>query len=55
LDAEGGGQFHEGFAGHQVITRGFFNWKVIDYCLYLRPFEAGDRGFELERVFLIIM
>jgi hypothetical protein len=45
LDAEGG-QFFEGFAGHEVVTRGF-----IDYCLYLGSFEAVDRGFELERGF----
>jgi hypothetical protein len=51
LDAEVG-QFLEGFTDHQVIiTRGFLRRKVIDYCLYLGPFEAGDKGFEVERGF----
>jgi hypothetical protein len=44
LDAEGG-QFLEGFAGHQVITRRFLKRKVIDYCLNLGSFEAVDREF----------
>jgi hypothetical protein len=49
LDAEVG-QFFEGFARHEVVTRGFLRRKVIDYCLYLGSFEAVDKGFELERV-----
>jgi hypothetical protein len=40
LDSERG-QFLEGFAGQQVITRGFLRRKV----------EAGDRVFELEKGF----
>jgi hypothetical protein len=46
-------QFLEGFAdpGHEVITRGFLRRKFIDYCLNLGPFEAVDRGFEVERGF----
>jgi hypothetical protein len=50
LDAEGG-QFFEGLADHEVVTRGFRRKKVIDYCLYLGSFEAVDRGFKLERGF----
>jgi hypothetical protein len=43
-----GWQFLEGFASHQVITRGFLRRKVIDYCLNLGPFKVADKGFELE-------
>jgi hypothetical protein len=46
-----GGQFFERPAGHEVITRGFVSRKVSNYWLYLGLFEAGDRGFELERGF----
>jgi hypothetical protein len=50
LDAEGG-QFFEGFAVHEAVTRIFLRRKVIDYCLYLGSYEAVDKGFELERGF----
>jgi hypothetical protein len=29
------GQFFKDFAGHEVVTRGFFRRKVMDYCVYL--------------------
>jgi hypothetical protein len=50
LEAKGG-QFFEGLAGDEVVTRGFIRRKVSNYCLYLGSFEAVDRGFELDRGF----
>jgi hypothetical protein len=50
LEAKGG-QFFEGLASDEVVTRGFIRRKVSNYCLYLGLFEAVDKGFELERGF----
>jgi hypothetical protein len=46
-----GGQFFEGLAGDEVVTRRFIRRKANDYCLYLGSFEAVDRGFQLDRGF----
>jgi hypothetical protein len=43
--------FFERLAGDEVVTGGFISGKVINYCLDLGKFEAGEGWFELERGF----
>jgi hypothetical protein len=51
LEAKGG-QFVEGLASDEIVTRGIRRRKVSNYCFYLGSFEVIDRGFRLERGFL---